>query len=208
MITVLISGIIIAGIYSAYISQQRSYLAQEQVAEVQQNIRAATDIMIREIRMAGYDPTRGAAAGISTAFAGQIGFTLDANANGDTMDPGETIDFGFSLADDTDRDGLPNDAGTVWSLGRQTGGGYQAIAENIQAIEFRYLDNTGAVTATLADIRAVQISILARAGQPDNNFTNTATYTSASGATWGSPYNDNFRRRLLITTIQCRNMGL
>jgi type IV pilus assembly protein PilW len=216
MVTMAISGFIVAAIYSAYISQQRTYLAQEQVAEMQQNIRAAIDMMAREIRMAGYDPTQSAGAGITAALAGQISFTQDTNGDGDTADSGEMIDFGFSLADDALRDGVPDiDADgdgipDAVSLRRQiNAGGYQAIAENIQGIEFMYLDSANAVTAVPADIRFVQISILARAGRPDPNFTNTATYTSASGATtWGSPYGDNFRRRLLITTVQCRNMGL
>ena len=115
---------------------------------------------------------------------------------------------------DNDRDGIPDvdsdGDGTPdpLPLGRQTGGGgYQDIAENIQALEFRYLDANGAVTAAIGNIRSVQISILARAGQPDRNFNNTMTYTAASGANWG-PYNDNFRRRLLITNVQLRNAEL
>jgi len=214
MLTMAISGIIVAAIYSVYISQQRTYLAQEQVAEMQQNIRAAMDIMTREVRMAGYDPAGGAGSGIIAALPGQISFTQDTNGDGDTTDAGEMIDFGFSAAVvDADRDGVPdavsNGVPDASPLGRQTGGagGYQAIAENIQAIEFRYLDAANGVTATLADIHSVQISILARAGRQDRDFFNSMTYTSASGATWG-PYNDNFRRRLLITSIQCRNLGL
>jgi type IV pilus assembly protein PilW len=221
MITVAISGIVIAAIYSAYISQQRTYLAQEQVAEMQQNIRAAIDMMTREIRMAGYDPTQSAGAGITTVTSSRFTFTQDINSDGNipTVPPlgGETIIFGFSNANDIDNNGVA-DAGAA-PLGRETGGGFQPIAENIQAIEFRYLDATGAVTAVLADIRSVQVSILARAGREDRDFTNTMVYcpasnpfnpatglcTNAAPATIWGPYNDNFRRRLLITTIQCRN---
>lgn len=229
MITLAISGIIMAAIYSAYISQQRTYLAQEQVVEMQQNLRAALDMLARETRMAGYDPTGGSGADITTANTGQLSFTQDITDNagtgdgdGDLADNGEVIDYGFSVADDADRNGIPDaDADgdgipDVVDLCRQTnGGGYQSIAENIQAIEFRYLDAAGAVTATPADVRSVQISILARASRPDPDFTNNMTYTPASGVAWdlngaaaGSAPNDNFRRRLLITTVQCRNMGL
>jgi type IV pilus assembly protein PilW len=235
MITLAISGIIMAAIYSAYISQQRTYLAQEQVVEMQQNLRAALDMLARETRMAGYDPTGAAGASFTTASAGQMSFTQDITDNagtgdgdgdfvdddGDLVDDGEVIDYGFSVADDAGRDGIPDadaDGDGIpdpVALCRQNGGGYQSIAENIQAIEFRYLDSGGAVTATLSDIRSVQISILARAGQPDPDFTNNMTYTPASGVAWdlngaafGSAPNDHFRRRLLITTVQCRNMGL
>lgn len=214
LITMVISGVIVASIYSAYVAQQKVYTAQNQVTEMQQNIRAAIDFITREIRMAGYDPTGNAGAGITAALAGQISFTLDNNSDGDTADAGENIDFGFSAAVDTDRNGIPdavsNGVPESSSFGRQiNGGGYQDIADSIQAIEFRYLDAANAVTANPVDIRSIQISILARASKPDRDFANTMTYTPASGATnnWG-PYNDNFRRRLLITSIQCRNLGL
>lgn len=232
MITLAISSLIIGAIYSSYLVQQHSYLVQEQVAQMQQNLRAALMVMSREIRMAGYDPTESAGAGITAATTGQISFTMDITDNtgtgdgdGDTGDSGEVIDYGFSVADDAGRDGIPDadsDGDGVpdtVSLGRQVGGtgGYQPIAENIQAIEFRYLDATGTdlldpttgvvPAASLGSIRSVQVAILARSAQPDRKYTNTRTYTTPSGSIWG-PYNDNYRRRLLVTTIQCRNMGL
>ncbi len=227
LITMVISGVIVASIYSAYTAQQKVYTAQNQVTEMQQNIRAAMDIMTREIRMAGYNPTGGAGAKITTALAGQISFTQDTNCDGDTTDAGESIDFGFSAAAvDADRNGIPdtvnNGVPEASPLGRQTGGagGYQDIADSIQAIEFYYTLKNGTQTLTptsaeLADIRTIQISILARAAQSDRDFTNTLTYTPASGVPWdlngaalGNAPNDNFRRRLLITSIQCRNLGL
>jgi type IV pilus assembly protein PilW len=245
MITMMISGVIISGVYSAYISQQRTYLAQEQVAEMQQNLRAATDIMVREIKMAGYDYTGNSGAGATRTLAGQMSFTLDINDDGDLCDQSEVLDFGMSSADDADRNGIPdavtNGVPDAVSIARQSGdttaasvpgcppsngGGYQAIADNIQAVEFLYIlaDGTRSLApsaAELADIRSVEISILARAGKADRNFTNTRTYCQASNlnpatglciipspaTVWG-PFNDNFRRRLLITTVQPRNIGL
>ncbi|MBM9535540.1 prepilin-type N-terminal cleavage/methylation domain-containing protein [Desulfobulbus alkaliphilus] len=209
MIAMTIAGIIMGAIYTAYITQQRTYLVQEQVAEMQQNIRAGLDMMVREIRMAGFDPTGNAGAGITLATAGRFSFTQDINGDGTipTAAPfgGEIVAFGFSNANDTDNDGLA-DAGAA-PLGRDTGGGFQPIAENIQAIEFHYLDSDGDATTTLEDIRAVQISILARAYREDGHFTDTTTYTTASGVDWG-PFNDNFHRRFQIKTVKIRNMGL
>ena len=59
LIALAVSGIIMTGIFSAFKTQQDSYLAQEQVAEMQQNLRASLYIMTREIRMAGYDGGNG-----------------------------------------------------------------------------------------------------------------------------------------------------
>ncbi len=214
MLALLISGIIMVAVITVFISQQRTYLAQEQVVEMQQNIRAALNMMEREIRMAGYNPKGGAGAGITTASAGQLSFTQDLNEDGDFGDAGEAVDFGFNEDDDGNRDGIPDGNNQpAASLRRQIhgpggAGGYQEIAENIQLIEFRYLNAAGDPTATLADIRTVQISILARAGEKDLHFTNTMTYKTASGATWDPQPDDHFRRRMLITTVQCRNIGL
>ena len=224
LITMVIGGVIITAVYSAYLAQQRTYTEQEQVVEMQQNIRAALDRMTRDIRTAGFDPTRSAGAKITTALPGQFSFTRDITDDAGTgpsdgkigpPGPGEQIDFGFKVSEDADRDGRLDDTNgdgilnEVASLGRQSNnaGGYQPIAENIQAIEFRYLDKNGNVTANLNKIYALQVSILARAAYPDPKFTNIMTYKTALGADWG-PYNDNVRRRLLVTTVQCRNMGL
>ena len=209
LITLVISGIIMGAVYSAYITQQRSYTAQDQVAEMQQNIRAAMDMMTHEIRMAGFDPLKTANAGIVTAGVGRFQFTQDLNENGSLLpsgvnNPNENITYGFSTANDATQDGVA-DAGFA-PLGRDTGGGFQPIAENIQAVEFRYFDAKGNQTAALAAIRSVQISILARAGALDPHYTNTQTYTTPTGTVWG-PFNDNFRRRFLTMTVYCRNLG-
>lgn len=209
IVAMVITGIITLAIYSAHTIQQRVYLVQEQVTEMQQNIRAGLHMMKQELRMAGYDPSHTANAGVTVASVSQVGFTQDLDEDGGLLTvPGETVSY--RLNGDGDGDGIV-DGGGVSTLGRTTGAGvvFQPVAENIQAVEFRYLDSAGAVTAVPADIRSVQISILARAGQLDRKFTNTRTYTPASGVAnnWG-PYNDNFRRRLLITTVKCRNLGL
>lgn len=49
-----LSGIVISAIYTLYISQNKSYAIQEQIAEMQQNARVAMDMIIRDVRMAGY----------------------------------------------------------------------------------------------------------------------------------------------------------
>jgi len=54
LITLAIIGILIAGIYKTFISQQHTYAVQEQVADTQQNVRIAITQMMRELRMAGY----------------------------------------------------------------------------------------------------------------------------------------------------------
>ena len=223
LITLAISGILMTSVYAAFQTQQDSYLAQEQVAEMQQNIRAGLDMMVYELRMAGYDMDKNGdktgTAGITVANPNTVTFTLvadddsdDSNNDGTVDEAGELKTIRYNLFDaygDGSLD-LVRLVGTVETTKR-------AVAENVDALEFNYLDSAGAVTAVLADIRSIQISILARAGNPDRKFNNGQIYTPASGVVWdlngasagnGNPPNDNFRRRFQIVTVKCRNMGL
>jgi type IV pilus assembly protein PilW len=54
LIALVLSSILIAALYQIFIRQQKTYTVQDQVADMQQNIRGAIDQMTREIRMAGY----------------------------------------------------------------------------------------------------------------------------------------------------------
>jgi type IV pilus assembly protein PilW len=216
MMSVLIFGLVMAGVFTAYRSQQRSQTAQEAVADMQQNIRAAMVMMSQDIREAGCDPTSLSGAGVVVATPGLFQFTRDIagdpvnpnQANGSLADPNENVTYGFSVANDAGRDGIA-DAG-VAELGRDTGGGFQPIAENISAIEFNYmLDDGVTITTTpngaqLAHIARVQVSVLARAGRADPDHTDSRTYTTAAGTVWG-PFPDNFRRKIETITIQIRN---
>ena len=54
LIAMAITGIVAGAIFTAFQSQQKSYFIQDQVAEMQQNLRASMDIIARDIRMAGF----------------------------------------------------------------------------------------------------------------------------------------------------------
>ena len=219
LITMVISGVIMAAVYAAYTVNQKVYTEQQHVVYMQQNIRASLQVLGREIRMAGYNPAGGSGSGIVDALPGSVRFAMDLNEDGDVTDTDEDVSYQLYVAGDG-----------IKKLGRKdhtpppppppaSPPVNQAVAEHIDAIEFYYTlvkKVGGAVTvsqklnptaAELSEIQAVTMSILARAAYPDPKFTNTMTYQTASGAAWG-PYNDNLRRRLLVTTVQCRNMGL
>jgi type IV pilus assembly protein PilW len=209
MVAMAIVGVVMAGIYSAYYSQQRSYTVQEQVAEMQQNLRGAMYFMAKEIRMAGCNPTGGADAGIVTAGSNTINFTMDTRGqdlddppNGTTTNANENITYALA-------DIFPLPAGDgVMEIVRDVGTGQQVIAENIDALDFVYLDGDGNVTADLLLIRSVQITLVARTGNVDRGYTDTTSYTNLQGTQILAPPNDNFRRKRLATNIKCRNLGL
>jgi type IV pilus assembly protein PilW len=55
MVALVMSAIAVAAIYRIFVSQTRAYTVQDQVVEVQQNIRGAMEIMVRDLRMTGFD---------------------------------------------------------------------------------------------------------------------------------------------------------
>ena len=164
LIAMAVSSIVMAMIISAFGSQQKAHVTQQQVVDMQQNIRAAMYLMESEIRMAGCDSTGNAGAGILTAGPGSINLTMDITGgetdgidndndglvdaadvadesrygDGDTGDSNENITFGFSAADDADGDGIADPPAGAAPLGRNTGGGFMRMAEDIHAIGFAY----------------------------------------------------------------------
>jgi type IV pilus assembly protein PilW len=219
LVAVVITGVVVGGIYSTFYSQQKSYLVQEEVTAMQQQLRAAMHLIERDIRVAGYDPTGRAGAGIKTANANSIRFTSDiydgadndadgvidepdedGNGDGDVLAAGEDVSY---LRLDPDGNG-------VFDLYRrdEIAGTNQLLALNVDAINFVYLNNTGIITADLNAIRSVQISMVVRAGRRDPGYRDTAVYRNQQGNVILPQQNDGFRRRLLSCEIKCRNLGL
>jgi len=202
LVAMAVSLLAIGAIYSTFLSQFKSYQVQEEVAAMQQNIRAAMYHMQREIRMAGCDPTGDAGARIIEANANSIHFTEDVwdgnpggSPDGDTSDNNEDITYNL---DDSDGDGVDDE------LDRND----QTIAQNIDALNFVYLDADGNPTATLADIRSVEITIVARTGRSLRTSPNNMVYKNQRDETILGAQDDYYSRKRLTTVINCRNLGL
>jgi hypothetical protein len=208
-----VSLLALAAIYSTFQSQHQSYQLQRETADMQQNIRTAMYYMQREIRMAGSDPFNKGAFGITAANATSITFTEDVGGNntgdppdGDVADPGENITYQL----DTNRNLVRID-NTVAPPASQI------VAQNIDALDFVYLDGSsaplnsggGGVPAPLySEIQSVEITIVARTGdQLFRGTQNNNTYKNQQGYTIYNA-NDYRSRRILTTLVNCRNIGL
>ncbi len=226
LVAMAISSIVLAGVTTAYTTQIRNNVTQQMIVDMHQTIRGAMYIMQREIRMAGCDPTGNAGAGILTAQDNSIQFTMDI-ADGLDNDGDGKVDE----SDENTSDGDTNDGNElIWyaltttdgrDLGRATGAGtLRALAENIDAINFVYLDGanppavipTPVTAARLPDIRAVQITIVARSGENVPGIfyrhIDNRAYQNQQGTVILAAQNDAFRRQLLTAEVKCRNLGL
>lgn len=146
MVSMVIALVAMAGIYYTFQAQHKSYIHQERVAVMQQNLRAGMYFMEREIRMAGYDPTRSANAGFVTKGNATLRFTMDLNEDGTISGDDETITYSLSNGD----------------LIRNS----NVIAENISALAFTYPDINGNGTAD-----GVQITLTAQDSAGENTRT-------------------------------------
>ena len=229
MVAVAIFGIASAAMYATYQQQQNSYLTQEQVADMQQNLRAALFFITRDLKKAGFDPSERAEATLDSnniARVAECRFAYDDNEDG-VIQNTEYIRYaltndGSNSINDSSRDGLTN--GLPCHLGRETGippdnSGLESVADNVDAIELLYHLADGTITASPAspsEIRTMDVSLLVRTGEQIKGYTDTSTYFPASNPghetgvgkkVWG-PFNDPYQRRLLITQIKCRNLGV
>jgi len=55
MVALVISAVVMAAVYTIFITQQKTYAIQTGVTDMQQNARAALMLMVRDLRMAGAD---------------------------------------------------------------------------------------------------------------------------------------------------------
>lgn len=204
MIAMAITLLVTAGVYEVFSSQQKAFRIQDHVAEMQQNARVALDFMTREIRMAGYiaedwdldsatsvpttDVTGQSWTGTGAQDIEELGpgaITFEADVDGD--DQTETVRYTISNGNLT-RATWQWDGTSAWTVESAA----TALAENIETLAFTYSDSGGTVTATAANIRIIQIQLVAKTRIRDPNLKG----------------GDGYRRRMLTANVRPRNLGL
>ena len=180
MVAMAIFSIVSIAIMTTYTGFTRAYTTQEVTAGVQQSLRGALDIIVRDIRMAGFDPLDTGNFDIEIATLNNIRITADYNVDPLIELPEDTaferITYNFDAAnqelDQILYEGTASESN-------------QLIVNNVTNVAFTYLDENNAVTATLIDIRTVAISM-------------TIQENAGRGGTVS---------RTLSTRVKCRNLG-
>lgn len=179
-------GVVTLGtIYSVYAGQVRAQVVRDDTLDMQQHARAAMDVILRELRMAGYDPRHVNLDGSAmNDFDGivyhptQLHIKADLNGNGSPTDANESIRYSH------DRDTM--------TLRRDTGGGRQPVAEHIESFSIHYFNRHGLPTIDSQQIRQVAVTIKARTATPDQRY----------------PLNHGYRTFTLHSRMSIRNIGL
>lgn len=190
LVVLVLSSLLAGALYKTFIGQQRSYAVQEQVADMQQNVRGAIDLMTRDIRMAGYRKDVLDSLGNINGFTEVITPANNANNIGRNDDQITIIiedkAITYKLQWDTTDGGMP-------ILMRKVNGVGEVLADNIENLQIQYTLRDGSLTDSPAipeNIRMVRVDIIARTKLTDPQL---------SG--------DGYRRRVLSSLIQVRNLG-
>ncbi|MGB6377547.1 MAG: prepilin-type N-terminal cleavage/methylation domain-containing protein [Syntrophobacteria bacterium] len=227
LVAMAITAVVMAAVYTLYKTQQESYIAQDQVVEMQQNVRASLYQMARDMRMAGFNPQRAPnvggfvtqlpddGGGTTTTNSTNIAFTIDQDSNGVIDIDANTEQIAYRL----------DNATSALQKFRVSDDTWQTVADNISAVDFVYLDLNGTdITASVIanptaqyattnlpfidSIRSIEMSIVARTGRIDTSFPGTPAYFNQQGTEILAVQADHYRKRLITTTIFCRNLGL
>ena len=202
-----IASVLMVAMVSLFTSMGRSYTTQNVAADVQHIARAGVDLMVRQIRMAAFDPTGTAAAGIVNDFNELSGFHA---AHDGEIAPTDATNFAFTIDADMDGridhcvdnsgvnciaedDNVENEMfafrinNGVLQRYRAANPQWEGLTENnVSALQFTYFDAAGIETTAVDAIRAVEISM-------------TVQLPAGRGGTVSRTYS---------TRVRCRNVGL
>lgn len=185
MIALALSTLTLGAIYQLYLSQLKNQVVRDNTLDMQQQARAAMDLVTRELKMAGYDPrgvNRDHLAGNDfpgvTQDSNQLIIKADLNGNGVSSDSNESIVYS-------------HDPETM-TLRRNTGGGRQPVGEGIEAFAVKYFDHDGNPTWNSKQIRQIELVITSRTANPDPHY----------------PPNGGYRTFILSSRVTPRNLGL
>ena len=159
LIAMALLGVVMGGVTGSFVNQRKIMAIQNQRVALVQQAQAAMELITREFRTAGTNPT-GAAFVPVTYSATQLEMRADLNGNGTTdtnNDPDEHLIYVYDSANKR--------------ITRDTGSGAQSLVEHIQTFTFRYLDSAGVETTVSSAIRQLQLTITARTAAPDPKYT-------------------------------------
>lgn len=133
IVVLIIFGVVVGGIYRVFIAQTKAYSVQDQVVEVQQNIRSAMEMLLRDLRMAGYDnDSRTSKIAVPTPIVvGDSSITVSFEYN-------DTTRYSVTYRRDGATSRLVRQITTTTDAGVTTNGPEEAALENVDGLNFTY----------------------------------------------------------------------
>lgn len=133
LVVLVISGLLLGGIYYLFVSQTKAYTVQEQVVEVQQSLRGAMEILLRDLRMAGFD---------RDAITSKIHIATPIVAGDQTVvvnyEYDDNTQYSVLYQRNTGAGTLIRQLTTIRGDGTTVVGPQEVLLENVESLEFRY----------------------------------------------------------------------
>jgi type II secretory pathway component PulJ len=138
-----IAALLLGSMYSVFTFSQKTFKVQEQIAEAQQNARAAIQLMSRDIIMAGYSTPTAPGTGIKVANKAYL----------TVRSAGIDVSYSFYSSN---------------KIGRTMEGTRQAVTEGVRSLSFMYYDGSGGnqgdasgnvANSNLVNIKQISISV-------------------------------------------------
>jgi prepilin-type N-terminal cleavage/methylation domain-containing protein len=167
MIVLVLSLLLMAAVFLSFQAQSKSSNEQNQVMATQQDLRAAMDIVERDIINTGCDPLFmntpvntifGIIGPLASSTTGTITITFDANGNGALDAATEQVTYSLN-AGALQRTTIP--------------GNPIPLITNVTNLQFTFLDGNENHTTTIANIRAINVTISMKS--TDNLYPRTLT---------------------------------
>jgi len=191
MVAIGIGLVVLASVATTFTSQSRAYSAQEQINQMEQNLRGAMDIMSREIKMAGYKPNGGTVTGVVSYSTTGLTIQADVDGNGSTCTAGTMSSVVCSTA--YEQIAYAYDSANKKITRQVADGTVTTLAENISAFSFTYSQaqsgSTAAAATSASNIRQISISITGQTAKPDPGYTSNGGYRTVTLSATITPIN-------------------
>lgn len=164
MVSLAIVSLVMATLVGVFVRSNQVYTLQNSTVVLQQELRAAMEIMVMEIRMAGYNPmnVKGNTFGVQKAERGELRFTVDWDGDMDETsgaEPGEVDSAAAEECEDrtfryragtkeiqmicNDLGGVEGAPFTLIGGGKDEGGGLLEVTD----FQFEYLEGNEVTTS-------------------------------------------------------------
>lgn len=229
LLVVALSALAMSFLYRIFLAQHKVVIGQDRTLKLEQALHVTLERIIQEVRMAGYDPNSTGQfgfrnlPGVGAPEYGRatsdraICFYSDTDGDGilDSSDA-EQLAFRVNVAQNgSNLDGThgkkPDLMLRKYSCGAVK---WQPFSENVEALDLVYFDGNGAVisnaslSSRLDDIRAVQVTIVARTDKQEKGYRNHKIFRNPQGRIIVSAPGDGYRRRAMTGMVTCRNLGM
>jgi len=186
IVALAIGGLLLVFVTRFFASQNRTYSSQVSSAELRGSLRAASDLLQREVRNAGYNPAGATFYGVPFDSL-KLKLNADLNGDGDLADTGEQVEY---YLDSTTHE-LKRGPGAASPIAMAA----DVVMDGVDTFKVEFRNAAGSAITSSAgndDIRQVRLRI--KAG--------TSTRTGGVKAQGGRQLDD------VDVTVTPRNLGL